>query len=216
MKYIYMIFALLAVVSCTKHEDIIDTSFQPGCILCKNGSVIHPSQYDPAMGAVGVVFWCNDGQNPDITASGFAIALEDIGVDYLVDSEEDISGVTESETAFDGAANTTAIYTFALKDSISFPAVQLTMSYKPSGMPGWFIPSAAQCKAVTQNLSKVYQSFDVVGAQRFSGWYWTSTEDGTGSETPKVFGLISSLEEGRTTPSNKRDSHNVRPIIAIR
>lgn len=44
MKKIYIILlSIIGVISsCTKHEDIIDTSLQPGSILCSDGSIVHP------------------------------------------------------------------------------------------------------------------------------------------------------------------------------
>jgi hypothetical protein len=43
MKKIYIILlSIIGVISsCTKHEDIIDTSLQPGSILCSDGSIVH-------------------------------------------------------------------------------------------------------------------------------------------------------------------------------
>ena len=40
---------------------------------------------------------------------------------------------------------------------------------------------------------RVYSSFSIIGGTHFDGWYWSSTEDGAGKDTPKVFALISSL-----------------------
>lgn len=42
MKKIYIILlSIIGVISsCTKHEDIIDTSLQPGSILCKGGETM--------------------------------------------------------------------------------------------------------------------------------------------------------------------------------
>ena len=49
MKKIYIILlSIIGVISsCTKHEDIIDTSLQPGSILCSDGSIVHPSLFSP-------------------------------------------------------------------------------------------------------------------------------------------------------------------------
>ena len=61
MKKIYIILlSIIGVISsCTKHEDIIDTSLQPGSILCSDGSIVHPSLFSPnEKEAIGVVFWC--------------------------------------------------------------------------------------------------------------------------------------------------------------
>ena len=153
MKKIYIILLSIITIisSCTKHEDIIDTSLQPGSILC-----------------------------------------------------------------FDGAANTAAIMNFAIKDSIAYPAAQKAIEYAPKGVTGWFIGSVAQNKAISNNLEKVYSSFAIIGGTYFDGWYWSSTEDGAGKDTPKVFALISSLTKGRATSTSKKNSFKIRPIIAIR
>lgn len=51
MKKIYIILlSIIGVISsCTKHEDIIDTSLQPGSILCSDGSprFFHPVKKKP-------------------------------------------------------------------------------------------------------------------------------------------------------------------------
>lgn len=49
MKKIYIILlSIIGVISsCTKHEDIIDTSLQPGSILCSDGSIVHPRFFHP-------------------------------------------------------------------------------------------------------------------------------------------------------------------------
>ena len=195
MKKIYIILlSIIGVISsCTKHEDIIDTSLQPGSILCSDGSIVHPSLFSPnEKEAIGVVFWCNDGNNPDIKETAYAVSLEDLEENPLIDTDEDIANVSEDENSFDGAANTA------------------------KGVTGWFICSIAQNKAISNNLEKVYSSFSIIGGTHFDGWYWSSTEDGAGKDTPKVFALISSLTKGRATSTSKRNSFKIRPIIAIR
>ena len=70
----------------------------------------------------------------------------------------------------------------------------------------------AQNKAISNNLEKVYSSFSIIGGTHFDGWYWSSTEDGAGKDTPKVFALISSLTKGRATSTSKRNSFKIRHI----
>ena len=125
MKKIYIILlSIIGVISsCTKHEDIIDTSLQPGSILCSDGSIVHPSLFSPnEKEAIGVVFWCNDGNNPDIKETAYAVSLEDLEENPLIDTDEDIANVSEDENSFDGAANTAAIMNFAIKDSLAYGA----------------------------------------------------------------------------------------------
>ena len=49
----------------------------------------------------------------------------------------------------------------------------------------------AQNKAISNNLEKVYSSVSIIGGTHFDGWYWSSTEDGAGKDTPKVFAPVS-------------------------
>lgn len=176
-----------------------------------------PSLFSPSeKEAIGVVFWCNDGNNPNIKETAYAVSLEDLEENPLIDTDEDIANVSEDENSFDGAANTAAIMNFAIKDSLAYPAAQKAIEYAPKGVTGWFIGSIAQNKAISNNLEKVYSSFSIIGGTHFDGWYWSSTEDGAGKDTPKVFALISSLTKGRATSTSKRNSFKIRPIIAIR
>ena len=113
MKKIYIILlSIIGVISsCTKHEDIIDTSLQPGSILCSDGSIVHPSLFSPSeKEAIGVVFWCNDGNNPNIKETAYAVSLEDLEENPLIDTDEDIANVSEDENSFDGAANTASAH----------------------------------------------------------------------------------------------------------
>ena len=137
MKKIYIILlSIIGVISsCTKHEDIIDTSLQPGSILCSDGSIVHPSLFSPSeKEAIGVVFWCNDGNNPNIKETAYAVSLEDLEENPLIDTDEDIANVSEDENSFDGAANTAAIMNFAIKDSLAYPAAQKAIEYAPKGV----------------------------------------------------------------------------------
>lgn len=216
MKTLYIIAIMVLVTSCTKHEIVADYTFQVGNILCSDGSVVHPAQYSSNKPAIGVIFWKNDGANPNIKVAGYAVSLVDLEAALLIDTNKDIPNVSESEAEFDGAANTAAIYNFALKDTLNCKAVKQTLSFAPGNVSGWFIGSAAQNRAIYTNIAKIYQSFDLVGGEKFDGWYWSSTEDGAGEDNSKTFALISSLQTGSTTSSSKTSSFKVRPIIAIR
>ena len=46
----------------------------------------------------------------------YAVSLEDLEENPLIDTDEDIANVSEDENSFDGAANTAAIMNFAIKD----------------------------------------------------------------------------------------------------
>lgn len=217
MKKVYYICILACLLfSCAKHEEVINTDFQIGNILCADGRVLHPTLFNKNKdSAVGVVFWTNPG-DPKIKDMGYAVALEDLGNCILIDSFENISSVTEDEKAFDGAANTAAILNFGITKEIDTPAATKASEYIPNGLSGWFIPSAAQAKALSLSIIKVNSTLDFLGATHCSGWYWTATEDGTGKETPNMYALISSISEGRISVANKKSSNKLRLIIAIK
>lgn len=125
MKIYIILLSIIGVISsCTKHEDIIDTSLQPGSILCSDGSIVHPSLFHPMKRSHWSCIWCNDGNNPDIKETAYAVSLEDLEENPLIDTDEDIANVSEDENSFDGAANTAAIMNFAIKDSLAYPAAQ--------------------------------------------------------------------------------------------
>lgn len=116
---------------------------------------MHPSLFSPSeKEAIGVVFWCNDGNNPNIKETAYAVSLEDLEENPLIDTDEDIANVSEDENSFDGAANTAAIMNFAIKDSLAYPAAQKAIEYAPKGVTGWFIGSIAQNKAISNNLER--------------------------------------------------------------
>lgn len=208
---------MICLSSCSKHEDVLNIEFQVGNILCDDGSVLHPSLFrDSGKKAVGIVFWTNEGNNSNVVDMGYAVSLEDLESEMLVDASENISSVSEDETAFDGAANTAGIISFGVTKNVLTPAATTVCNYSPDGVAGWFIPSAAQSKQISANINKIYDSFDLVNGSRFSGWYWTSTEDGSGKDNPDMYVLVSSISEGRLTVSNKKKSNKIRPIIAIK
>lgn len=217
MRYLWIILISSFIISsCTKHEEPIDTSFQVGNILLANGSVVHPSQYDCEKdNAIGVVFWCNDGSK-DNNDKGYAVAIRDLGEGLLIDSNDNIANVSEDENKFDGLSNTVSIVQFARKDSIDCAAAEMAINYNP-GMSGWYIGSVAQQKEISKNKYKVYDSFNLIkNSESFSGWYWTSTENGSGQETSQIAAYTISLENGSVTSSNKKDKYKIRPIITIK
>lgn len=203
--------------SCIKHEEVIDTSFQVGNIYCSDGSIVHPTLFaGSGKQAVGVVFWCNDGQDKSITDAGYAVSLEDLSPVSWAELDSDISNVSEDESAFDGAANTASILAYGAANGFLTPAATNAIRYAPNGVTGWFVPSIAQCKAISLQYNKITQSFALVNGKGFSSWYWTSTEDGQGKNSPEMFALVAAFSEGRITSTRKNSLYPIRPIIAIR
>lgn len=218
MKFIYFTIFSLLVLSCSEYEEPeIYYPVQAGSIYCSDGSLISPLKYTQSgKSAIGVVFWVNDYSNSSIKESAFAVALNDLNPTYLINKLENISGVSESETAYDGAANTASFFIYASTNNIPAAAIENTYSFKPYGVGGWYIPSSAQTKLINKNIDKVYSSFEVCGGNLFSQWYWTSTEDGTGKQTASINAFIVALDKGTISTSLKTNIFKVRPIISIR
>lgn len=217
MKQVLLLAVAVVLSSCTKHEEIIDNSLKIGNIYCSDGSIVNPSLFnkDGNKKAIGIVFWYNNG-NQETKDIGYAVALQDLQSDFLIDAEENISNVSEDENALNGASNTAAIKVYAAADTIPINAVEKVLEYKPEGVTGWFIASAGQARLLSSNIAKVYETMDAIGGEKMPGWYWTSTEDAKGEDNSVLFALIYSINENRMTPASKKSINKIRPIIAIR
>ncbi len=211
----FLLLALFGLSSCEKHLDTVDVSFQVGSIVCKDGSIVHRSQYSDKMDAVGVVFWVND-KNIEGREVGYAVSLSDIEPCPMIDTLANIVEVSESMVDFDGRQNTVAIYNFAKEANISAPAVEQTVGYSPCGFTGWYVPSVGEMKELCRSQSQVNDVLSAINGSPLDGWYWTSTEDGSGDATPTMYMNVCEIVNSRFTSSNKKNSNKVRAIIPIR
>lgn len=218
-KLLYFSLFSLTFISCSfpDEEDIYDHKIKVGYVYCSDGSTLHPDFFkDSNKKAIGVVFWINSNfkANDDLA---YAVSLEDLENDFLINSDENIDNVTEDENDFNGASNTAGYLAIGIKDSLKkIPAIEKVVKYAPENVTGWFVPSAGQAKTISNNIEAVYETFTKLNAQKFNDWYWTSTEDGNGEKSPDYFSLIISLNKGRVTNSRKSNVYKIRPIIAIR
>lgn len=205
----YLVFILLF-SSCTKHQEMVDNSLTVGNFICADGSILNPTNYQSSeTPPVGVIFWSNRQD------SALAVALEDLGYFILADTLAKIESVSGSIEELNGAQNTAALLNFAAKNNAKTPAAGACTKYAPKGVTGWYLPSAGESKLLNKNIAAVNESLTLVG-ELCQGWYWTSTEDATGDDTAKFFGIVSSIHEGRLISSEKTNTFNVRPIISIR
>ncbi len=213
--YSFLLVAVLGLCSCEKHLDTIDVSFQVGSIVCSDGSIVHRSQYSDNMDAVGVVFWVND-KNIEGREVGYAVSLSDIEPCFMIDTLTNITSVSESMFDFDGRHNTVAIYNYAVELSRSAPAVESTIQYSPYGFNGWYIPSVGEMSELCRNQSQVNDVLSSINGSTLDGWYWTSTEDGSGDATPTMYMNVCEVVNNRFTSSKKTNTNKVRAIIPIR
>ena len=179
----------IGLAACDAHIEVPDTAVRPGHILCTDGTALPYSEYN------AVYLW-------DIAPAAFADSL---GVEQ---------GTSADMTAYDGNANTFALYNTQETASPMAEAVFDLWYYGQSA----YVPSVAQMRLL-------YAARDVVGpiigrcggdplptADGEECWYWTSTEV-EGQQTAKAW--LYSMSSGAMQETPKIQAHRVRPIITI-
>lgn len=177
-------------------------SLVPGDILCTDGSVLKPSEWQASgKTAMGVVFYV-DSTN----FHGWAVQLTDDD-EYArpwaysgsAASNTDIPGIANADGSlnankdYDGYANTQTIR--ATGDEYSYPAAWLVDFDN-----GWYLPAAGQLSVLYSELMSVNASLQLVGGNPLAmdGFfnYWTSTEsDDTQAWTLIYNGTLSKAQK---------------------
>ena len=149
-----------------------------GDILCSDGSVVKPANYNPAQNTpMGIVFYVdNTGQH------GWAVHLHDNASNVLwnpVGQDTDIVELNNYYSSRDaimdlnGHANTQAIR--AVGDATHFPA-----AYAVDFANGWYLPAVGQLRLLFAEVVTLNASLQLVGGTQFpiNGYwfYWSSTE----------------------------------------
>lgn len=211
-----MALSLLFLTSCEKDEEvIISNSLSAGNIYCADGSTIHPSNFEASgKKAVGVIYWVNPDEATDPKA--LAVSLEDLNRAAWADTLVSIPNVSADLFAFDGGSNTASLVAWAIEEGRKMPAATKAYDYSVSQVVGWFLPSHGEAKYLYSQKAEVEASFKICKGNAFSEWYWTSTQDGSGSDNSKINALVISMREGNSTVSSKLNNFPVRPIIAIK
>ena len=207
---------VISLSSCAKCEDIIDTSVQVGSVVCSDGTIVNPLLYDDGkMEAIAVVFYVNT-INEEGKEKGYAVAIEDVAECSMLEKLEDVGEVSESLTDYDGMQNTAGFLNYAKEAKITTDASSAAVAYSPYGYRGWYVPSISEMRELSANFSDIEDVVLQLGGDRFSGWYWTSTEDGTGEDTAIRYMNICQISNKRFTVAEKTTINKVRPIIPIR
>lgn len=227
-KTMLLLLAMLTLAtSCKKHTIIepepnpMDLTMKVGNIYCSDGSIIDPYNYEyqGLTNAVGIIFWVNDSL--DVEDKAYIVSRFDAKEsantscywsDTLIET-----GVSTSITAMDGAANTSEIVSFQLKNGGRFKAKDFAVSYHDGDFKNWYLPSAAQLVELYKNREAVTYALERCGGHGFDNiWYWTSTEDNDGDESRKYNTYIVSLAEGHIQAERKTNTHVVRPVKTIK
>lgn len=172
-----LVLKIQSTVSSVCPGDSVVLSISPKCIvgdiLCKDGSVIPPSEYaESGKVAKGIVFWVNE-----LGTAGWAVHLKEVKGLCWSPKYVDIPDLPNVEyldpySDTSGYQNTFTIRAYG--DSISFPA-----AYNVDFEAGWYLPAAGQIWYLQYRWQEVNTSLTLVGGMLlFEGWtyLWSSTE----------------------------------------
>lgn len=213
-KIQWIIVAATAVLcaACDAHIDVPDTAVRPGHVLCEDGTALSYSQYElSGKRAIAVVFdtRLRDGAE----GNGYAVYLWEIAPAAFADSLGVEQGTSADITAYDGNANTFALYDTRETASPMAEAVFDLWRYGQSA----YVPSVAQMRLLYALREVVNPVIERCGGQPLPDeaddcWYWTSTEV-EGQQTAKAW--LYSLGSGAMQETPKIQAHKVRPIITL-
>lgn len=205
--------ALIAVglASCEcNHKD--KPSISVGNLLCADGSFISPARIGLATSKpVAVVFYVNTSE--EVPGRGYAVWLREMPSAAFADSLGVKQDTSTDMAAFDGNANTFALFSC---DEVSSPLASEVFNMWSHGQSA-YIPSVGQMRLLYRVRDEINPIIDAVGGDiipvddRYC-WYWSSTEV-QGQETFKAW--LYSLGAGVAQETPKNEAHKVRPIITI-
>lgn len=203
---------VLMFTSCDEHRDFPDTSTKICDILCTDGKVVTQSQFDQGgKEAIAVVYYVNHDE--EVEGQGFAVYLWDTEPATFADSLGVKQGTSASVSAFDGNANTHALFTAKDVNSTMASNVFAMWRYGQSA----YVPSVAQMHLLFNVRNQVNAVIARLGGEPIPEdpdecWYWTSTEV-QNQESVKAW--LYSLSTGTYHECPKDQSHKVRPIVTI-
>ena len=200
------VISALAMASCEEHVEIYDSSIKVGNILLSDNTVISPYGYDrDSHMAVGVIFYTHED-------TVLVVGTKELGSHIYTDSIGTVSNVTNDVVSLCGAENTAAI----LSSEFHSPAVEAVKAFC-SPVSGWVLPSAGELKALSRNLAVVSVSMKAIGGDAFTTrQYLSSSQDGSSTDSEKMYYYSVSLENGFVTSVLKSTEGCVRPVLRIR
>ncbi len=184
-----------------------------GHVLCTDGKVMQLSDFEQSdKEAVAVVFHVNHSEN--IAGTGYAVYLWEVTPEALADSLGFAQGTSADITAYDGNANTFALY--GSGRGTTSPLAQRVFDVWHHGQSA-FIPSVTESRLLYAVKSVVNPIIERLGGEPLpsnedDSWYWTSTEV-DGQQTAKAW--LYSFGSGAIQKTSKLQAHKARPIITI-
>ena len=203
--------AALTLTACDAHIEPPDMTVRPGHVLCDDGTALSYAQYKTSgKQAVAVVF--DTGQHGDTEGNGYAVYLWDIVPQAFADSLGVEQGTSADTEAFDGNANTFALYDTQETASPMAEAVFDLWCYGQSA----YVPSVAEMRLLYAARKTVNPVLELCGGDTLPAdsdgdcWYWTSTEV-EGQQTAKAW--LYSIGSGAMQETPKTQAHRVRPLL---
>ena len=196
--------------SCDDHKDFPDIAMKACDILCTDGDIV---RYDDlkVLGKtpIGVVFHVN--QDGTTEGTGYAVYLWDVEASAFSDSLGVKQNTSANLAAFDGNANTFAMYASGVSSAAT--AVFYMWRYGQSA----YIPSVAQLQLLYASRDVVNKYIGSCGGDMIPNepdecWYWSSTEV-KGQESAKAW--LFSLASGAMQETPKSEQHKTRPVITL-
>ena len=200
----------MAFVSCDEHREFPDTAMRTCDILCTDGNVVRYEDMQlQGKKPIAVVFHVNHDE--DIEGTGYAVYLWDIPSEEFFDSVGVKQSTSADITAYDGNANTFAMYASGVS-----PVANKVFDMWHYGQSA-YIPSVAQMRLLYQAKTAVNTYIrqcggDVISDNPDECWYWTSTEV-KNQESAKAW--LYSLSSGALQETPKEQKHKIRPIITL-
>ena len=217
MKILHFVPAALVAIgiaatlsSCDEHIEFPDTAMKTCDILCTDGEVVRYADVESkGKTPIGVVFHVN--QDGKTEGSGYAVYLWDVPMAAFSDSLGVKQNTSANPTAFDGNANTYAMYASGVSSAAT--SVFDMWKYGQSA----YIPSVAQLQLLYASRNSINSYItqcggDVISEDAGKCWYWSSTEV-SGQESAKAW--LFSLASGAMQETPKTEAHKIRPIITL-
>lgn len=209
---VFAVVSILSLTACDAHRDFPDTSMKVGHVLCTDGKVLSCEECErQGKEAIAVVFHINNNDN--VEGRGYAVYLHDLRPEAFADSIGIAQGTSADMGAYDGNANTFAIYASTGCES---PAAQAVFDMWRYGQSA-YIGSVAQMRLLFASKNSINGIIEQLGGDRLpdeadEAWYWTSTEV-DGQQTAKAW--LYSLGSGAIQETPKLQAHKVRPIVTL-
>ncbi len=211
---LFDIVTIMSMTACDAHRDFPDNSMKVGHVLCTDGKVM--SQEDcERLGnePIAVVFHVNITGDERMEGNGYAVYLHDIPHVAFSDSIGVAQGTSADMFAYDGNANTFAIFAAT---GCGSPAAHEVFDMWRYGQSA-YIGSVAQMRLLYEAKPYINGVIASLGGEPLpdeasESWYWTSTEV-QGQQTAKAW--LYSLASGAVQETPKTQLHKIRPIVTL-